>query len=590
MTDDVPATRSVADWRAAIRGLAPGDHLGRIDLATRGLHEHPDALALQHARLLAFARAGAGRAAATGLAELRRGGRLDGLADPFLRGEFAALAARLLKDRAMAAAPADLAPLAAAAGASYEDAWRRFGGSYPAINAATLWRIAGDADRATALARAALAAAATTPEDYWTLATVAEARALLGDDAAAAAALRAAVAAGADGLDDIAATRRQLGWLARLTGLGAGALVALPTPLVVHWLTDPSGDADADIALPADILAAAGAGHGLLAHGSVLAPADLAVAEALLRHGAALQLVLPCAAELCRDALARRGGPAAAARFDRLLAAAKARSDVTLEGDPEEITVLRLALLQARGHALLRGAHLSAPVRVLAVAAGRAALAEPPPGAADLDRFLAAWPYPDRDGSVWSGRRARALVFGDVKGFSSIAEARHPAFLRVVIGGFADALAALGAGVEYAETAGDGLYVVLSDVVLAARACRALHRVVAPERLRAAGLPERLALRLSAHVGPVFRGRDRVIGRERFFGKEVIRTSRIEPVTPPGETYVTEQFAAALRCAAGDYYACEYVGDQPMAKEFGKCRMYSLRDAGDRPAAPPDPA
>lgn len=585
MTDDVPATRPAAAWRAAVAAASRlGDQLGAIDLASRGLHEHPDALALEHARLLAFARAGAGRAAETGLAGLRQSGRLDGIADAALRGEFAALEARLLKDRAMAAAPADLAPRAALAAEAYETAWRQSGQYYHAVNAATLWRIAGDADRAAALAHAALAAAAAAPEDYWTLATIAEARALLGDDAAAAAAVRAAAAAAAERLDDIAATRRQLGWLARVTGLGADALAALPTPPVVHWLADPRGDPDADIALPADLLAAAGAGHGLLAHGSLLAPADLAVAEALLRHGAALHLVLPCAAGFCRDVLARRGGPAAAARFDRLLAAAKARSDVTLEGDPEEITVLRLALLQARGHALLRGAHLAAPVRVLTLAAGRAELAEPPPGAADLDRFLAAWPYRGDGGGVWSGRQARALVFGDVKGFSGLDEAQYPAFLRVVIGGFADALATLGAGVEYAETAGDGLYVVLSDVVLAARACHALHRVLAAPRLLAAGLPGDLRMRLSAHVGPVFRGLDRVTGRERFFGKEVIRTARIEPVAPPGETYVTEQFAAALRSAADGGYVCEYVGDQPMAKRFGSCRMYSLRDGGGRPA------
>jgi hypothetical protein len=79
-------------------------------------------------------------------------------------------------------------------------------------------------------------------------------------------------------------------------------------------------------------------------------------------------------------------------------------------------------------------------------------------------------------------------------------------------------------------------------------------------------------------VGPVFPGLDRVTGREKFFGKEVVRTARIEPVTPTGETYVTEQFAACLGFAAGDSYSCEYVGLQPMAKGFGECRMYSLRE------------
>jgi hypothetical protein len=70
-----------------------------------------------------------------------------------------------------------------------------------------------------------------------------------------------------------------------------------------------------------------------------------------------------------------------------------------------------------------------------------------------------------------------------------------------------------------------------------------------------------------------------VIRRDKFCGMEVIRTARIEPVTPVGEIYVTEQFAATLACAAGERYLCEYAGVQPMAKNFGECRMYSLRPA-----------
>jgi hypothetical protein len=50
-------------------------------------------------------------------------------------------------------------------------------------------------------------------------------------------------------------------------------------------------------------------------------------------------------------------------------------------------------------------------------------------------------------------------------------------------------------------------------------------------------------------------------------------------VTPVGEIFVTEQFAAALAFTTRDAYVCEYAGMQPMAKNFGECRMYSLRRA-----------
>jgi hypothetical protein len=575
---DVPPTRPVEGWSATIDAAGQlGDHLGAIDLATCGLQEHPESLQLEYKRLLAFANIGANHEAERRLHALRQSCRLDSIADSALRIDFATLAARLLKDRAKYAAPAERALLAARAAEAYEDVYHQSGESYPAINAATLWRVAGDADRAAKMAHATLASAAGEYDPYWTPATAAEARMLLGDEPGAAAALRAAVAAGTRRLSDIASTRRQLTWLAGVIGLGSEMLAAMPAPRVVHWIADPLADPDAVARFPADIQEWARDGPGLLAYGSVFSPADVAVGEALLRQGAELQLVLPCAADVCRELMARRDG-SAAERFDRLLGAARTVSEVTLEGDPEEITVQRLALIQARGQAMLHGAYLSVAVRVLLCMPGRAELQERSSGTADLDRLLAGWAHRCRDDSVWSGRQARALVFGDVKGFSRISEAQHATFLRVVIGGFADALASLGGVVEYAETAGDGLYVVLSDVAAAVRACHALHRVAARARLLAAGLPGDLGLRLSAHVGPVFRGLDRVIGRERFFGKEVIRTARIEPITPPGETYVTEQFAAALCCVTGGIYECQYVGRQPMAKGFGECRMYSLRE------------
>jgi hypothetical protein len=568
--------RSVEAWTALIaEASGVGDHLLAIDLAARGLREHPESLPLLYRRLLAFARAGATRRAESQLAALEHEGRLEAIPDARLRMDFAALRGRLLKDRAIAAlGPDERARLAAQAAAAYERVYQHSGGCFPAVNAASLWRIAGQPDRATAMARAALAAAAAEADPYWRRATEGEALVLLGDEAEAARALRAAAADAAGRLDAVAATRRQLAWLAGATGLGAAALAAMPVPLVLHWLADPADGGDDPVAL---VALPDGGGGGVVAIGSLLSPADIAVAEALRGRGAELGLVLPCAPELCRASLGRRGGAGIADRFDRLIGGAKL-SVVTPEGDPGEPTVRVLALTQARGHALLRGAALMAPVRVLTRAAGRVGLDDPAADAANLRRHLADWP--DRGGDpMWAGRTAKAIVFGDIQGFSGISEAQHLPFLETVLGGFADALAPLRDDVEYAETAGDGIYVVLSNVVAAVRACHALHHSVDPARLIAAGLPAGLALRLSAHVGPVFRGLDRVTGREKFFGKEVVRTARIEPVTPPGETYVTEQFASVLYCQSGSTYRCDYVGHQPMAKGFGECRMYSLRTA-----------
>jgi adenylate cyclase len=75
----------------------------------------------------------------------------------------------------------------------------------------------------------------------------------------------------------------------------------------------------------------------------------------------------------------------------------------------------------------------------------------------------------------------------------------------------------------------------------------------------------------------VFRGPDPLLGKDNWYGSAVARAARIEPITPPGEIYVTEPFAAILALETGlDAYSCEYDGEVPIAKGYGHFRMYRL--------------
>ena len=81
-----------------------------------------------------------------------------------------------------------------------------------------------------------------------------------------------------------------------------------------------------------------------------------------------------------------------------------------------------------------------------------------------------------------------------------------------------------------------------------------------PARVAAGGLPSTLHCDWEPTSARQPRGLDRVTGRHKLIGKGVIRTARIEAVTPVGRTYVTEQFAAALHATSRVGHACEYVG------------------------------
>ena len=160
--------------------MARGEYLMAYDEVMAALELRPDDLALQYQAVLALARAGAIDRAG----ELVRTFGFDrphatALA-PDLAEDLAALAARLAKDRALASVGAERTARARQAAESYEAIYRRMGRPYTCINAATMWLVAGEGDRAKELAFVAsdLCARATPSsreDEYWLAATQAEA-------------------------------------------------------------------------------------------------------------------------------------------------------------------------------------------------------------------------------------------------------------------------------------------------------------------------------------------------------------------------------------------------------------------------------
>ena len=101
--------------------------------------------------------------------------------------DVAALEARIAKDQAVAAGGGF-----AGAAALYETIFRRTGGYYPAVNAATLYLLGLQTANATELAREAGTALASSGDDsYYAAATAAEIALVLGEPDAAEEALRA---------------------------------------------------------------------------------------------------------------------------------------------------------------------------------------------------------------------------------------------------------------------------------------------------------------------------------------------------------------------------------------------------------------
>jgi class 3 adenylate cyclase len=57
----------------------------------------------------------------------------------------------------------------------------------------------------------------------------------------------------------------------------------------------------------------------------------------------------------------------------------------------------------------------------------------------------------------------------------------------------------------------------------------------------------------------------------------VSRAARIEPITPPGQVYASEAFAALAAAESVKSFACDYVGQQALAKSHGTLPTYHVR-------------
>jgi len=581
-----------------------GEYLAAIDLAQRGLErltgtgrsKSADAAALKYLLVRCLVRSGAADQAA---AAFRRFG-LDRRRDI----DTASLWGRILKDRGLAASGTSRDRLLREAAGAYRGVFRETGSYYPAINAATLYLLAGERARAETLARDALralegAVADSRAERYYQAATEAEAALILGDPAAAGRHLEAAARRNRRDYAALATTRRQLRLICDDRGVDPAILDPIRPPTVIHYVGHMIAAPGAAGRFPAGMEGAVrrdidayfdGARVGF-AYGSLACGADILFAEAALARRVELQVVLPFRVDDFIATSVATGGRKWVRRFESCLAAARAVHYATEDAFLGDESLFSYGTYLTMGLAFLRARNLETDLRQVAVWDGRRSANK-----AGTAHDVALWrrlglpsdviSVPADAGRPAAGpprrkrtpaRRPCAMLFGDVKGFSSLSEEVLPDFHRQFMGRLARVLARYDPRVLYRNSWGDAIYVVLDDAVAAAHCALDLQRAIQRTDFAAYGLPADLSLRLGGHFGPVFDGRDYIRRESTFFGSHVTRAARIEPITPPGEVYVTEAMAAALALARQDEIDCTYVGHVPTAKNYGAMRMYVLK-------------
>ena len=616
--------------RLGERLLDMGEYLFAYDLIDEGLRRLDSAdLPLRQLRALALLRAGATQQAVAALESLRE--ETTAGAD----NETAAtlgLVARTSKERWLH--DSDGVAGAAHLQVAYE-AYRRAHQleprSWTGINAATLGLISGDRRRAHGYARDARALAlrtltrldnlpggdeADTEQRYYALATLGEAGLVLGDLGAAAARYREAVAMDCNQHGRIAATRRNAGLLLRHLGRDEGMLAqCFPLPRVVLFAGHMLDRDDREMArFPAtmetsikdalrEYLAPL---TPLIGYSSAACGADILFLETVLELGGQIHIVLPYGeSEFVADCVDITENGNWASRFQELVEHAIRVTTVS----PHRVATSALSYEYANqvqlGMARDQATQLGVPLAPLAVWDG---LVEELPGGTaavisswvrqgldfdwvEIDQCHDGTPrlhrksadeyretfirLPMRDDRA-PGTRVRSMLFADVRGFSRLRDDQTPRFMEHFLGLVGRLTDRLDDGLLLRNTWGDGLFLVFADVEQAGQFALELRDAVRDAPWADYGLPEDLSIRIALHAGPVHEFTDAVTKNRNFAGTHVSQAARVEPITPAGQVYASQAFAALVEFGQVQSLRCQYVGQQPLAKGYGVFPTYHV--------------
>jgi len=169
------------------------------------------------------------------------------------------------------------------------------------------------------------------------------------------------------------------------------------------------------------------------------------------------------------------------------------------------------------------------------------------------------------------------MLFADVKGYSRIPDRLIPEFIRHWFGMAGRLLQKYSEHVLVKNTWGDALYIVFNDIQAAGQFAMELKHKARQIRGKPEDLPEDIGLRISLHAGPAYKFTDPVTAKANYSGAHVSWTARIEPITPPGEVYASEPFAAIAAVEGARGFRCEYVGMTSLAKGYGTFATYHVR-------------
>lgn len=170
----------------------------------------------------------------------------------------------------------------------------------------------------------------------------------------------------------------------------------------------------------------------------------------------------------------------------------------------------------------------------------------------------------------------KAMAFAEIVNYKKIAEGQISAYIHEFKGAVARLIAESPGAPIVSESWGGSHYFVYDGLRDAAFFALELRDLVARTTWSEHGLPADFGIRIVLHAGPVFAYVDPVMQRLTCIGAHVARAARINPITPQGQVYVSQEFAALCGAEGVADVSFEFLGRLPTAKLFEDAPLYRL--------------
>ena len=598
------------------RILDLGEPILAYDVVSEGLEYWPTDMRMRQLNALALSRSGATDKANAILLQLHQEGNTD--------EETLGLLARTHKDLWQQAwDPEEQQRQLQQSFGYYFQAYCLNRGYYTGINAATVALLANDTDHARTIAREVhqmcmeeYESSAEAANNYWLIATLAEAALIHGDIEEAGGWYSQAAQLGRGKYGNLNSTRRNA-WLImdhlQLDRHIIDQYFQLPTVVVFagHMIDrddrpiprfPPELEGPVKQAIRERLIALnCGIGYSSLACG-----ADILFQEAVLEIGGEAHVVLPYNRKnFIEDSVGYRPEGNWEARFDRICREATEVQTASLQKMMGGSMSFEYTNLLLHGLATIRSEQLQTRLVPFAVWDGKNG-----DGVGGTASSIDHWRLAGRDIEIIrldelvqqarhssqmaeqakpvvmekayeeeDGLRAEmiGMLFADAVSFSKLTEEELPLFIRNFLGDIGDLVRNSNHKPIMQNTWGDGLYLVFPDVRATGLFALELYERICTVDWATRNLPSTLNLRIALHAGPVYSCIDPVTGNPNYIGSQVSHAARIEPVTPPGQVYASQAFAALAAAQCVTEFTCDYVGQTPLAKEHGTFPTYLVR-------------